>query len=98
MIVAVTTVKRGLAWPRRLRLAARSTNGSLRPRKAQLSTEQSARRSVLLRLRIRTASTTRPVKGSASPMATFPDTPQDHEGVRRIGVAPNDKAARNPLA
>jgi hypothetical protein len=27
-----------------------------------------------------------------------PDTPQDHEGVRRIGVAPNDKAARNPLA
>jgi hypothetical protein len=31
-------------------------------------------------------------------MATFPDAPQDHPGVRRIGVAPNDNAARNTLA
>jgi hypothetical protein len=53
---------------------------------------------VLLRLRIRTASTTRPVKGSASPMATVPDAPQNRQGVRRIAVAPNDNAARNTLA
>jgi hypothetical protein len=98
MIVAVTTVRRGVAWPHRSamggekheRLAEAAQSPAIdRAKRGTLGASPPSNQDGL---------DDPPVKGSASPMATVPDAPQNRQGVRRIAVAPNDNAARNTLA